>query len=298
MKKLVCLFVSIIVFLQAGGCDSMMQCQSREKENLKFRIMTYNILFGGKPHRTVEWPDGTKTLRGSRVEELKKVVKSVDPDILCLQECSGWADNDEKILKDVAKSLGMNGVISRGDNNTHVAVLSKYEIRDSYCLNKDYAHYILYADVCLPNGQILKVLNIHFGWWGVPGYRKFTEEKRAESYKMQKAVLLGELVKNSDELMAVTGDMNHLPQTTNFGEPPFYEEVLTLGYTDCYFNKHKNYEGVFSFAMKEPAYPGPIDFVFVTKPLESGIKDAGIFKNEMAYKASDHLPVWVDFELK
>src|ERR1044071_9470833 len=84
---------------------------------MNLRIMTYNILFGGRasgPH--------------DRTELILEVIRSVDPDVLVLQDASRFAPAEENRLQLYAERLGMRGELGLSRSGLHVAVLVRPQI--------------------------------------------------------------------------------------------------------------------------------------------------------------------------
>ncbi len=269
------------------------------------RFMTYNILYGGAENRACDWyfrnsPMGFSVTNGNRIGNIIDIIKDVNPDILFLQECNGWADNDSAILKDVAKRLGMNGAVSTNRNRFKVAVLSKFPISNIHWLDDDnvLAHNIIYADVALEDGKTITIASQHFGWWGDPKWKTYDANQQKESYIRQYNEFVRHLEQNKDKQFVIAGDLNHTYEVSNFDQKPLYEVITGLGYVDCCFSIYKSYDRVTSCSSRSKERIGPIDFIFVSPSLSSSVVDADIVYSVQAFETSDHRPVWADISLK
>jgi hexosaminidase len=269
------------------------------------RFMTYNIDYGGEAGRTCEWYYKKKRMgyfvsNGERIDNIIDVIKRVNPDVVCLQECTGWADNDSRILKDVAMRLGMYGAVTPNRNKFKVALLSRFPMSNIHWLDDDnaFAHNIIYADITTGSGQAIMVASQHFGWWGDPKWKTYDANGQKESYIKQYNILLQEFASHKDKPFIIAGDFNHSYADNQFDQKSLYSGITGLGYTDCCFSVYKDYSRVLSGRQKEEIKVGPIDFVFVSPSLSKNIVDADIVYSVTAFEASDHLPVWADIVIK
>ncbi len=76
-------------------------------------MMSFNIQTGG----------------GERWPRLLKAIRDVGPDVLALQECRGWLDNDARQLADVEHDLGMRGLIAPSRSGFHTVLMIKPAVR-------------------------------------------------------------------------------------------------------------------------------------------------------------------------
>jgi endonuclease/exonuclease/phosphatase family metal-dependent hydrolase len=266
--------------------------------------MTYNVLSGGQSGNGCDWyirktPLELSVSNNDRIDNIVNVIKDVNPDIVFLQECNTWEDNDSKILKNVAKQLEMNAAVTPNRNKYKVAILSKYPMSNVHWLDDKnvFSHNIIFADVALDRNQTITVANQHFIWWRDPKWNTYNANTQKESYIKQCNELLGQLAENKDKPFVIAGDFNHTFDASNFDQKPLYGSITDLGYTDCCFSIYKNYSRVTSFVSKEKKSIGPIDFIFVSPSLAKNIVDADIFYSMASFSASDHLPVWADISL-
>lgn len=81
---------------------------------MRLRVMTYNILLGGQGPRGLD-----------RTDALCEVIASAAPDIVALQECSGFYPEERDALRAFETRLGMKGVLGRCGSKLHLSVLAR-----------------------------------------------------------------------------------------------------------------------------------------------------------------------------
>ena len=289
--------------LDALGINYFKERDTRKPEGV-VRVMTYNVLYGGEAGRDYKWydkkrPMGFQIDAGERRARLAKIIRDADPDIVFLEECTEWADNDAAILKEFAAMLGMHGAVSPNRNKFKLAILSRFPLENIDCLgdNVPFAHNILYADVTLPDGVTVTLASLHFGWWGDPNWRTYDDADKKASYARQFDYFLKELANRRGKPFIFGGDFNHAFNDANFDQKPLYAGVVAQGYTDACFSIYKDYSRVISGTQQNKPKDGPIDFIFVSPELAGSIVNADIVYSVDAFETSDHLPVWTDIAL-
>lgn len=300
-SKYRCLLIIVgclILALLCSSCilptDSIVDSNSTDV-GLKVRCMTYNIWVGGTPRtvsgRPVPWGNGYQTAMGDRLPLIIEVIKDIKPDIVLLQECTGWGDEDNKILDYVAEKLNMYGAIAPNHTENKVAILSRFPIENCWWLADDnpFGHNMIFAKLQLPNQSHLVVSSCHYGWWETAGWTWKDEKKMRELYRLQNDILLQEMAKYRDAHFILGGDLNHNPKRSLYGEPPLYAQLMDAQYVDTYYRLHGTYQGKRTYGQ------GVIDYIFVSPYLAEHCITAEIVDNPATYLASDHLPVWTDF---
>lgn len=269
---------------------------TKQKDVLRF--MTYNILYGGEP----KWGSdsvrvlGYKIDNGPRRGNIINIIKTINPDIVFLQECNGWADDNCKILKDVAGQLKMFGEVSPNRNKFKVAILSRFPISNVHWLdgNNVFAHNIIYADIEPQGGQKITVASLHFGWWGDRKWKTYDANGQSQSFIRQYKVLMDELGKNVSKPFVIGGDFNNSYDEVHFKQKPVYASIIDTCYTDSLFKVYKDYSNLRSGKNRT----GPIDYIFVSPQLANCVKDADVVFSVESVETSDHLPIWTDILMK
>ena len=274
-----------------------------------FRVMTYNILFGGV---------GRESL-------IRDVVSAVDPDVVVFTEVT--SDDSFKVIADVVgpHRAGLAGRITR----EHPAIVSRWPIIASEMHGPPWAPRKWVEVTLRPfGGPRVDIVGVHL----VPQpLWPFELWRRVEVHS-----LLKRLRTRAGTPHVIAGDFN----TLMAGDPlrregaPLWvrgqwavqggwprwalRELTNAGYTDCYRACHEREAG-----FTVPAWnPGVrIDYVFASPPIKRSLRAAGTFPSStpadsagltprrslpellgwkavrcLGHEASDHLPVWADFE--
>ena len=167
-------------------------------------IFPFTIL-ARKQALTYERPDPENTIRimvsNVRMENreagrFKEIVRSVDPDLLLVNEPNGWwadqlAELDERMPYSVKKPL---------ENTYGMMLFSRFELRDSevrFLVTEGIPS--IFTRVVLRSGETIEFNGVHPQ---PPTFMKNTEDREAE------LLLVGKMVKNSKGASIVAGDLN------------------------------------------------------------------------------------------
>ncbi len=206
MKKL--LLASLIVLLGCTANPSVLQetqtphtppTQTNPPEpepQTSVKIISYNILFGGGI--LPEWYENIdKRFHRDRTPELLAYFKSLDPDIIVLQEAWGWNEPGNSMTAHFAEQLGLpNYYVASVPEYANIAILTRYEILEVESL---YGHLgfedIIRARLQTPDGNPLNLFALHL--------HPFDDEIRTcelsriveelEPYRHERTLLLGDL---------------------------------------------------------------------------------------------------------
>ena len=290
------LLISLVTLLPIGlgSCASKQVTQSLDRTPLRVRVMSYNIREGGAECSVVDWGNGHKTVAENRRGRIVNQIRNNGADVVLLQECNGWEENNNQILNEIAGELGMHAVIAPNHSAAKLAILSRYPIAWQRWLadKKLFAHNILIAGLTLSEDQTLQVVNVHFDWTAVPAWNQYDDgdDARVELYQQQCEILLAELRNARYADVIVAGSLNHSPSRKLFEFTPLYRQILSLGYVDMVelHNSHL-------YHRKQTSADGKVvDYIFGSSSLKGACFAGEIVKTPKAYQASDHLPLWVD----
>jgi len=266
------------------------------KEEGVVRFMTYNILEGGRALNRpwIHWKKGHGLSHEDRIPLIREVIQQVNPDVVFLQECNAWHENDAGKLSAFAKSVDMEGFVTSNHSPYKVALLSRLPILHHEWLEDEdpFAHNILLARLQLPGGKELQTASLHFGWWGHPDWDKAAPKERPALYDEQVQSLLGFLERHASIPLVMGGDFNHAHDQSIFQRPALYDRILELDYADLYGHLH-GYDG----SVRSVPPPKVIDYLFVSPPLKGHMTRCQILSAPSTYAASDHLPVWADLRV-
>lgn len=254
--------------------------------NIVIKVMTYNILEGAYPAGPPSYnSDHPAYNLKDRSEAIIAFIKKKNPDILFLQECNRWSNKKNKRLEHFAKELGMPyKALAPNHGHYNVALLSKFPIKDHTYFDDDIYFYwnILTATIQLTPACSIEAASVHFGWWGVPGYSKMSEEKKKQSYIKQKKILMNYLKDHLNKNLIIGGDWNHSTAQSPFGQGKLHDDIAALGYG-------KN--ALHRFHPKE----NPIDNIYVSPTGKLKILNCKKFPEARAL--SDHLPLMVEISV-
>jgi len=236
-------------------------------------LMTYNIRVGAGRENLL-MPVKYLNSSGEKLEKIASAIKSVDPDIIGLQEVKGSAQ-----AKSLADALGLNYVyVSHGDSRLEwgLAVLSRFTIAE---YQQEVIHHddkkprvALVCTIDLPNSSIA-VVNVHYA---LGDYDKQVEKTMR---------ILGDI--SGPALLM--GDLNLIDPEDGLA-PIRTEFIDTCEAVDTRGSREAKQRGTFRFGSKR------IDYIFVD-PNYFKVLDVGLTAEEHR-KASDHLAYFACVTLK
>ncbi len=278
---------------------------------MKFKIAEYNILDGihtfDEPHK----------FQKERLQQLKQIIKSLNPDILVLAEACSAEANKHGVDVDYKKEFGFPhhfhafAVSGKQHGNS---LLSRYPIVSA----ENYSVYqrkfgrvevkmgkkIVTIDIIHPHPSLTEIERTQF-LTGVlrdmktpyiiaGDFNTWSEEDMKGRDLTKIAQTLLELSPNRKEdktLFMENMEKQATCQATNF--------VKSKGLIDTYRAVHKKgfrYTVPTDSCSMDKGAASRIDYIFCSK--EFKVLDAGIVKNDLAEEASDHYPIYADLELK
>lgn len=264
-------------------------CIATEPDSSTFRIMTYNVNIG-RHNKNIE--------HEHRRDSLYKVITDINPDVICLQECSRWH------IKGLEQQL-----IKKYPYVAHsYSLYSKYEVVNSFIIEQDTISYqifktidpILY-DGCKNTGtlycadikiseRIIRIINVRLAsnnistiqessslkktWTGINNYRY------GSRLRQQQLKTIINLVKESPYPVILCGDMNDF-----YGSPTLNSLCDENLLYDAWWQSGNGYGTTF----RDGGLYIRIDHILYTPCLFS--------KNTFVHETnfSDHLPLVSDF---
>lgn len=262
------------------------------------RLLTYNVHF----FRAFEQKDTELTIR----TEAMRLMDSVSPDVICIQEYYTRQKGKYNMAKEFEKKIGMAyHYISPTAANDYeaygMAIFSRYTIVASgYVPDHEYGvNRIIYADI-EKNGSIFRVYNVHLRSFGfqkedydfINSPSKTIEKdaastkrigarlKRAFTARSAQAEALREHSRTCETPYLIAGDFNDTPLS-------YAVNKVSSGLRNAFREKGHGwgvtYNGDF------PNFQ--IDYILSTRDFD--VSHYQIIKA----KLSDHYPVWADFRL-
>jgi endonuclease/exonuclease/phosphatase family metal-dependent hydrolase len=250
-----------------------------------FRIMTYNVLHGGV----------------GRERLIRDVVSAVQPHIAVFTEVTA-ADSFDAI----ADAVGPYRASREGRRGREYPVIvSRWPIIDCQLHGPPWAPRKWVEATVRPfGGAPVTVHGIHLvsqPLWPMEMWRR-----------QEVHFLLNRLQRGDRARQIIAGDFNAVAagDTQSRGGAPWWIraqwlaqggttprwalKVLTdAGYTDCYRTCRPK-EGGFTVPAWNPSVR--LDYVFASADLQSALRSSDVLEPPPADEASDHLPMWADFE--
>lgn len=252
--------------------------------------MTYNILNGGE----------------MGIDAIVDVVKKEAPDFVTINEANTFAANGNEGLNEFAEKTGFkfSELALSGENDYHVAVLSKYPFTR--------------VDKITPLTRACIVVEVEteFGEVSIASMHltPYTEDQRIPEIDLimkfqsefRLKVMMGDmnsLSTNDNYSSTMVKDFNEmqLKKFTTDGKLRFdvIKKILSNGYVDSAVKLGKNKEWTAPTHINEfSAHSNMrLDYIFLAEILAANLKNYYVVKNPLSDKASDHYPIVVELEL-
>jgi endonuclease/exonuclease/phosphatase family metal-dependent hydrolase len=256
---------------------------------MKVRLLTYNILKGGK----------------EREAQIIEVIRSVDPDVVVVQEVL-----EVDRFCQIATALGMSSYLAQNQGRLplRVGLLSRLPVLDFHTLRLwPVWPGCLQATVQLANGHTLTVFGLHLAayypwfleWWRVYQVRTLLRYIRRMAPGWH--LLAG------DFNTIAPGDRASLEQAPlwvkaqawfQLGYIPRWAlgSLINAGYADCFRKLHPEEDG-FTLPSVHPQVR--LDYVFAAPSLNNALRECRVITSpKTVTSASDHLPVLTEFGWK
>jgi endonuclease/exonuclease/phosphatase family metal-dependent hydrolase len=174
------------------------------------RFISYNIQFGGLGIDNFE---NGGSLEDGRLPIIAEIIEKYNPDILALQELTGWDAGNPMLADQLAERLGMDYVYcTSAQSFFDTAIYSKYPIVESN-LFPDVRRCFIHIAVEAPGGEILHIFANH-------GY--FDDELGCNAPMLQKMIDIS--APFMDGLAILMGDLN-ISNMVGFVDTAIPEEV-------------------------------------------------------------------------
>ena len=243
-----------------------------KEDEIRFRIATYNI------HKCQGFD------RRVRPERIIDIIRSLDADIVCLQEvvdapAAGARFNQAgeiaRALSEYAACFGTNRPLHGGNYGN--MTLTRFRLKG--WKNHDVSHKrreergVLQADISIDRNSLVHVFNVHLG----TGYI----ERRAQAERLLSADLLGQDLRGP---RLVVGDFNE------------WTRGLVTKMLRRSFRTFRPEHG-----LRFPrTFPGmlpllSLDYYYYEPPLK--LETTRLWRSRRALVASDHLPLIADFQV-
>jgi endonuclease/exonuclease/phosphatase family metal-dependent hydrolase len=257
----------------ATGIQNIRQVDSSSVsiETGKLTVMTFNIHVGGGSAYPLMNPYEVKATK-ENLTKVAEAIKSVDPDIIGLQEVRGFQQ-----AKFIAKQLNLNyAYVPHRSGWWGLAILSKYKISDLISKPISTTGGMGTAQICTVQieGKPVIFINLHVS----PSHLAMADSSYEEQFDAIMKILA-----NIEGPIILTGDLNRKPWTEeiNLIKKKLVDTAEASGATNVFTHGK---------------LPVRIDYIFFD-PKYFVVIDADVV-SEAHWDASDHLAYWARIKLK
>ncbi|NNC74649.1 MAG: hypothetical protein HKN93_03975 [Acidimicrobiia bacterium] len=257
------------------------------------RLMTYNIEHGGSDRGSTK-----------RLHLIASVIARAQPDLLVLEECNYFDEDEGRPLRALAEELGMRGELATVDSGYHLALLLRRDgvLRELRVFRSGFHHGALVAEVTV-EGLDLTLIGTHLNPFA-PEARVIEARRLAALGNGGPTALLGDLNSLSSRdrpryepsTWAPRYRARHLaPGDDERIDTDAIDVLEQAGFHDLF---HQANPG--TFAPTRPTERNSdrpsqrLDYILATEPLADRLRSASVVREGDAPRASDHLPVVAD----
>jgi endonuclease/exonuclease/phosphatase family metal-dependent hydrolase len=256
--------------------------------------MTYNILDGGQSFE-------------GRLGAVVQIVKSLAPDILCLNECNRFDEEGERTMFRLEKDLDMRGFFLRARTGYHtclfvrdLAVLEVHRMSDAF-------HHGALRVRLLHGAELLHVIAAHLCPFS--GEDRLREAQHLAGQAREPwVILMGDLnsisardVERVDfEQMTPHRRSRHFLPGTTAVDTRAIAAIETAGFIDLYRRSNPAAAGNTVPTPLGGAKAGPevrFDYIFGTAKVAEALVRCDVIESGATRAASDHFPLVADLSL-
>jgi exodeoxyribonuclease III len=245
------------------------------------KLLSYNVLDGAAP---------------DRLGDVLRVIESADADVVAVQEARYWRRNRRAIFHLVKRRLGMRGLIAPANSGFDLVLFSRYRILRHTNLGRDTVmlHTALSADLLVPSGRTLTLFVAHLRP-DMPGRAR------------ECALLRQWMAPYRDRYCALCGDLNSIAPGDVVARSLIWPgselgrvgdgviaSIRRDGWRDCLRLHSPRLAG---FTLGVGRRVARVDYVFASKQLAERLKACRVHHHPNALAASDHSPIWAEFDV-
>lgn len=250
----------LAVLLIAGCAHAPADSPATDRPTVGVRVVSYNIRHGRGLDDRVD------------LERTAAVLRRFDADFVALQEVdegverSGGVDQAARLGELLGMDHAFGSFFDYQGGRYGMAILSRCPIRRAEPVRLPEGNeprIALVAEIELPDGRALTVVNVHFDWVG------------DDAFRYAQASRVADLIEELADPFLLIGDFNDLPGSRTLA---LFHRLAT--------EVAKPAGGEFTFPSTEPVRE--IDYVFVSRS-DAWVVDS--VRVEVEWAASDHRPV-------
>jgi len=276
---------AIFILIFVTSCESVKNIRQLDESTNSprpLKIMTYNIRVGAGRNEFGRNPYQIRNAKYLDIKPIIETIKSIDPDIVGLQEVLGFEQ-----LAEIGKALNMNYAYEPHSIDSYgswwgVGILSKFPIEDVYSheisSGRGNTKSTLMADVTVFGTKIV-LISAH----------KDTHLRDGTSFQ-----IIRESIKNIKDPIVLIADLNIWPDDSR--HRILYDRLVDSALmVETQSAKFARRRGTFPGILNE-SWGKRIDYILVDKQYFN-VLNAGLV-NERYWQASDHLGYYTIVELK
>lgn len=251
------------------------------------RVLTYNILDGGVSR------DGA-----SRLDLIYEVIGALDPDVVALQEANEFEAHGQRRRFEVERATGMRSLLGLSVSGYHGALLVKpgFDVvawrSEASETNRSFNE----MRILTPGGLRIAVVGVHLHPFS-PDARLFWA---LHALPGPPAIVLGDFNTPRADDPGIEAAVSRigprlLVRSGNFGatiDDRAPRALETAGLVDLYRRARPGDPGI-----TMPGLGVRLDYIFATDDLAGRMSDCQVYGAAPADRASDHLPLFADFDL-
>ena len=245
------------------------------------RLLSYNLLEGALP---------------DRLPEALRVIASANADVIAIQEARYWRRRRREVFRRVSRRLGMRGILAPANSGFDLAVFSRLPIlrQTNHGLDTVFLHTTLSVDLRAPDGNTLTLFNTHLRP-DLPGRRR------------EARLLLRWMRQYRREYCAMCGDLNSLTagdpvarrliwpgSALEEGPQGVIAAIERARWIDCFRERNPRAAG---FTLGERRRAARVDYIWASQRLAEKLVACRVHRHPELLSASDHSPLWAEFDL-
>jgi endonuclease/exonuclease/phosphatase family metal-dependent hydrolase len=250
------------------------------------KLLTYNLLEGGLAAEGS--PD--------RLASALRVIASAEADVVAVLEARHWRRNRREAFRRAGSALGMRGILAPANSGFDIAVFSRLPVLGWVNHGQDtvFLHTTVSVDISTAAGDVVTLFATHL--------------RPEPSGRWQEARLLLNWVRPyRKRLCAICGDFNAIAPGDPMArqliwpgselgrrEPRVIEAMQRSGWIDCFRTRRPR---AFGYTLGARRRVARVDYIFASKRLAARLTGCAVVAHPDVLTASDHSPVWAQFEL-
>jgi len=272
---------------------------SDNEQSKSLSVMTFNVK--GFQYNA----ENDKTIAIANKDSILSIIKSLSPDMVCLQEYSSVKKSETSFHYVMTKKLGYEHFFAPTNSSNYVrgsVIYSKYPITRSGTLFPMAKYYYskTYVDL-LVEKQTLRIYNVHLDSYRLSEEEKYEvnkiKDRKLISEETSKSILSKLLETNKEQAKEVRELKSVLDQTEekyllvgDFNATPYSYtyQMLIENLKDSFVERASGFSGTYNDLL--PKFR--IDYILASQGIDF------LSYQQDVYQYSDHNPIFVKFKLK